>query len=74
MVLKLEAIIYCLFFLDSLGAVLIAFFSPGFVKYYNKRYKKLSKHLPLTKGWALVYLTLVLWIGCALNRMGLLFY
>ena len=67
----IEAIVWYLFLLDSIGANIAAWFFPGWSK---KTLKGLWKHLPVTKGWALVYLILVLWIGCALYRLGVLPY
>jgi len=65
-----ESIIWYLFLLDSLGANIFVW--AGYGAKFKKKYKRLSKHLPLTKGWALIYLILVLWIGCALYRLGIL--
>ena len=67
----IEAIIWWLFLLDSIGAVLFALFFPKAAK---KTLKGFWKHLPLTKGWAIIYLVLVLWIGFALIRLGILPY
>lgn len=68
---NLEAIIWWLFLLDSAGANIAAWLFAG---WYKKKYKKLSKHLPITKLWCLIYLVLVLWVGCALYRLGILPY
>ncbi len=70
--LNFEAIIFYLFLLDSLGANIMVWFFPGFVKWYKKKWPSLFKHVPLTKAWVLLYLILVLWVGCALNRLGIL--
>tara|TARA_Y100000296_G_scaffold86919_1_gene128664 strand:+ start:1892 stop:2113 length:222 start_codon:yes stop_codon:yes gene_type:complete len=71
MVWNIEAIIFYLFLLDSLGANIAAWF---FSKWYKKTFKKswFFKRLPLTKGWAFVYLALVLWVGYGLYRLGIL--
>ncbi|MAH48589.1 hypothetical protein CMI37_22380 [Candidatus Pacearchaeota archaeon] len=68
---NIEAIIYYAFFLDSIGANIMAWFFPS---WYKKTFKGVWKHLPATKGWALFYFILVLWIGCALYRLGILPY
>jgi hypothetical protein len=68
---NVEAIIWYLFLLDSLGASLFAWFMP---KWSKKKFPKLTKHLPLTKAWATIYLVLVLWVGSALHRMNVLPY
>jgi len=65
-----EAIIYYLFVLDAIVANIIAWCCP---KWYKKKFKGLSKYLPLTKGWTAIYIILVLWIGCALYRLGIIF-
>jgi hypothetical protein len=66
-----EAIIYYLFLIDSIGANITVWFFP---KWYKKNmHKGLVKHFPASKGWALMYLILVIWIGCALSRLGIVF-
>jgi len=70
MAFNIEAIIWYLFLIDSLGAGLISICC---VNWYKKRFKSsLSRHLPLTKAWAGIYLILVLWGGSALYRNGVL--
>jgi len=65
-----EAIIFYLVLLDSIGAVITSFF---FAKWYKKNINKgLVKHFPATKGWAIFYLVLVLWVGYGLSRLGVL--
>ena len=72
MVLTIESIIWYLFLLDSLGAVITSFCC---AKWFKKKFKgSFWKHFPPTKGWTLVYLVLVLWVGSALYRMGILPY
>jgi hypothetical protein len=71
MAINIEAIIWYLFLLDSVGAVIASWCC---AKRLNKTFKKLFKHLPLTKGWALIYLGLVLWVGYTLYRLGILPY
>jgi len=72
---NIEAIIWWLFLLDSLGAVLVvSCCSKKANKWFRKSFPRASKHLPLTKGWALVYLVLVLWVGYSLYRLGILSY
>ncbi|MFH1425745.1 MAG: hypothetical protein ABIG28_03415 [archaeon] len=64
-----EAIVYYLVLLDSIFAVLLAFCFHG---WYKRHYKGFYRHFPATKGWVIWYLILVLWIGWALSRLGLL--
>ena len=70
MVISIEAIIYYAFLIDSIGANITAWF---FAKWYKKNMNKgVVKHFPATKGWTLVYLGLVLWVGYGLLRLGIL--
>ncbi|MBT4334513.1 hypothetical protein HOD61_01730 [archaeon] len=65
----IEAILFYLVLTDSLLANIFAWTNK---KWYKKRYKKLAKHLPLTKAWCFIYLAFVLWVGSLLYRMGAL--
>ncbi len=69
--MALESIIWYLFLIDSLGAVILSFCCAG---WYKKNYKGIYKHFPATKGWCLAYFVLVLWVGSALYRLGMLPY
>jgi hypothetical protein len=63
----IEGVIWFLFLLDSLGANFMALFAK---KWWKK--KKFHKILPMHSLWTLLYLVLVLWVGSALWRLGLL--
>ena len=63
----LEEILWYLVFIDSVFTNLIIWFFP---KWYEKKFKNLSEYFPAGKGWSLLYLILVLWIGYALLRLG----
>jgi|TARA_Y100000310_G_C20657534_1_gene802779 hypothetical protein len=65
----IETIIYYLVLLDSLGANMMVWLFP---KWYKKNFKGFYKHFPASKGWALFYLVLVLWVGSGLYRLGML--
>ncbi len=70
MAIGIEGIIWYLFLIDSIGAVITSFCC---AKWYKKNmHKGIVKHFPATKGWCLVYLILVLWVGSALLRLGIL--
>ncbi len=43
-----------------------------FDKWYGKTMPRLSKRLPLTKAWAIVYFGLAVWVGSGLYRAGIL--
>ena len=68
---NIEAIIWFAFLADSIGANI---FSWCCAKWYKKKFKKFHKILPVTKAWTLFYLVLVLWVGFALYRLGVLPY
>ena len=75
MAINIEAIIYYLFLIDSIGANIATWCCHKQVTKWSKNnFKGIFKHLPITKGWSLVYLILVLWIGYALYRLGILPY
>ncbi|HDZ60321.1 MAG TPA: hypothetical protein ENH46_01305 [Candidatus Pacearchaeota archaeon] len=72
MVINIEAVIWYLFLIDSIGANIMAWCC---AKWYKKKYKGwMYKHFPAAKGWILSYLILVLWVGYALYRLGVLPY
>jgi hypothetical protein len=66
---SIEAIIFYLILIDSIGANVTAWF---FANWYKKNVRWWNKHFPATKGWALWYLILVLWIGYGLQRLGMI--
>ena len=68
---NIEAIIFYGFLLDSIGANIVAWCCP---KWCKKNYPRVYKYVPITKAWGLLYLVLVLWIGWALYRLGVLFW
>ena len=69
MVLGVEGIIWYLLLLDSIGANITAWFFSG---WYKKNFKGIWKHFPASKGWCGYYLILILWVGYALSRLGML--
>ncbi|OIO43077.1 hypothetical protein AUJ63_01085 [Candidatus Pacearchaeota archaeon CG1_02_35_32] len=68
--MSIESIIWYLFLIDSIvAAITILFFS----KWYKKNLGKgFVKHFSASKGWAILYLLLILWVGSALYRLGIL--
>ena len=68
--MNFEAIIWYLFLLDSLGANFMIWL--GYGNKFKKKFKGFAKHFPPTKGWAFLYLLIVIWVGCALYRLGIL--
>ena len=55
----LEEILWLLVLFDSIISNIIIWFFP---KWYNKKFKGMTKYFPATKGWSLLYLILVIWI------------
>ena len=64
--LSLEKLLWFLVFIDSISTNIIVWFFP---QWYEKKFNKMSKYLPATKGWSTWYLILVIWIGYALFRI-----
>ena len=69
MALSIEAILWYVVLIDSLGANIMTWFFP---KWYKKTYKRTYKIFPASKGWSALYLVLVLWLGYALNRLSVI--
>tara|TARA_Y100000034_G_scaffold134864_1_gene204595 strand:+ start:2679 stop:2906 length:228 start_codon:yes stop_codon:yes gene_type:complete len=70
---NIEAAIWYLFLLDSLVYNLIVWLNLKEIKKdYNKNFRTFSRLFPLTKGYAMLYLFLVLWVGFTLLRIGVL--
>ena len=67
--INIEAIIWYLFLLDSIGANVLSWCCAN---WYKKNYKGFYKHFPTSKGWSLIYLVLVLWVGYGLLRLDIL--
>lgn len=69
MAISIEAIIWYAFLVDSIFANIFSWCCP---RWYAKKYKGFSRVFPLTKGWTLLYFVLIVWIGYALYRLGIL--
>ena len=62
----LEIFIFYLLLLDSIIVNLMAWLGDRRTnKWYIKNFRTFSRYFPITKGWAVLYLVLVLWIGFA---------
>ena len=67
---SIEAIIYYLIAIDAVFAAISAWTGLG-----KETFKKLGPHtryFPITRGWATLYLALVIWLGCALSRLDII--
>lgn len=54
------AVVYVLLLIDSMGAILVAWFGR---KWWLQSVGPLAKYFPPAKGWAVLYFILVLVIG-----------
>lgn len=61
--MSIQTIIFWLFLIDSVAANIVIWFGG---KWYMS-HPVLSKYFPSAKGWGLLYLVLVLWIGSLLG-------
>jgi len=71
MAISVEAIIFYLLLIDSISANIVAYCCK---KWYKKKFKTFFRYFPPSEGWCAYYLILVLWIGFALYRLGILPY
>jgi hypothetical protein len=70
MQVSFEAALFYLAFFDAIFAVFIAWSGRG--ESFNARYAFFARYLPVTRGWTLYYLVLVLWVGYALTRLDVI--
>jgi len=57
-----ETILYLLFLIDAVLAVVVSFSGEG-RSWFNKNFRIFSRYFPPSKGWSLYYLLLILFIG-----------
>jgi hypothetical protein len=65
---SLEAIVFYILLIDSIGANLCAW--SGGDKWYHRHFRIISRYFPMTRGWTTYYLILVIWMGVMLYRAG----
>jgi len=58
--ISLEVVIFFILLIDAIAANIVAW--PG-NSWYKEHFRLLSRYFPATKGWAALYLALVLYIG-----------
>jgi len=68
--MSIEAIIFYLLFVDAISANIVVLLGS---QWYVQHFRTISRWFPPAEGWALYYLTLVLWVGSLLYRAGKLF-
>lgn len=66
----IETIIYYLVLFDAVIAVATAW--SGWGEKLNRQFTIFARFFPITRGWTLYYLILVLWVGSALLRLGVI--
>ncbi|MAL86664.1 MAG: hypothetical protein CMI23_09970 [Opitutae bacterium] len=64
-----EAILWYAVALDAIGVCVLTFL---YLNWYEENLPSIHKLFPLSKGWALAYLIIVLWLGSVLLRMEIL--
>ena len=57
-------IIWLILLIDSILCNLIVWFNP---EWYSKKFRIFAKLFPPAKGWAALYLILVIWLGFAMS-------
>jgi hypothetical protein len=70
MTFSIEMIIYYLVLIDAVSATTAAWTGYGAVM--NRRFSIFGVYFPITRGWTTYYLVLVIWIGYALARLGII--
>jgi hypothetical protein len=70
MKITIETIIYIVVLFDAISATVLAWSRYGTT--LNNKFGLFTKHFPITRGWTTYYLLLVLWLGWAFVRLGVL--
>ena len=66
-----EVIVTFVLLLDAIGANMVAW-TPGGRTWFMQHARTFSRYFPITKGWALWYLVLVIWMLFMLHRVDAL--
>lgn len=56
----IQTVVFYLLLIDSVVVGIIAW---AHKEWYDKKFPAVSRYLPITKAWAIIYMALVLWIG-----------
>lgn len=56
----IQTVVFYLLLIDSIVVSIIALAGR---EWYVSRFPTVSRYLPITKAWAIIYMALVLWIG-----------
>jgi len=59
----MEILKIIVFYLLLFDAIIVNFIAWLYPKWVENNFKTFSRFFPITKGWAVLYLMLVLWIG-----------
>lgn len=68
--MNLESIIFYLLLIDALGANLLAW--SGGREWWQRNFNVIARYFPLSRGWTVYYLVLVLIMGIFLYRLDVL--
>jgi len=61
-----KIVLFTLLLIDSMGAILVAWFGQ---KWWTDLFAPVAKYFPAAKGWSILYFTLVLMLGYALGLL-----
>jgi hypothetical protein len=67
--MNLEATLWYALALDCIIVIIIGIF---FIDWYREKFPAINKFFPISIGWCLAYLCLVIWLGCLLWRLDVL--
>jgi len=59
-------IVFYLLLIDSIGANIVSWF--GLEKWWKGNFRLFSRYFPVAKGWTILYLALVLFIGYIIHN------
>lgn len=65
--MTIQEIVFYLLLIDSVAATLVTWFDE---RWFTKHIRILTRVFPPAKGWAVIYLLLVFWIGWLLYSSG----
>ena len=68
MKLTIETVLWSIFLLDAIANIGFAH-SSSFNKWYINKFPRISILFPLSKGWSVLYLIVVIWVGTLIIRL-----
>jgi len=64
-----EALLWYVLVVDCAFANFVAWFNAD---WYDEKYPRIAYFFPANKSWCLLYAFLIIWLGIALKRLGVL--